>query len=222
MSSNNKEEVDNLELQKLDYVASAAKAALSAVPFAGSLLAELAGTVIPNQRINRIIKFATTLEKRLLNLEKDFVQSQLENENFSDLLEEALRQASHSLSEERREYISSLIANSLSSKDIEYIESKHLLKVLDELNDIEIIWLQYFQKRRTQKEASDFREKYPEILKPIQVMQATPQSFRDKATLQDSYKEHLVQLNLLEKEDKYHVITTFGKLLSREIGIIDK
>ena len=58
MPSNNKEETDNLELQKLDYVASAAKAALSAVPFAGSLFAELAGTVIPNQRIDRIIKFA--------------------------------------------------------------------------------------------------------------------------------------------------------------------
>jgi hypothetical protein len=32
-----------------DYVTSAAKAVLGVVPFAGSLLAEVAGTIIPNQ-----------------------------------------------------------------------------------------------------------------------------------------------------------------------------
>lgn len=222
MSSNNKENVETLELQKMDYVASAAKAALAAVPFAGSLLVELAGAVIPNQRISRIISFAKALEKRLSNLEQEFVRSQLMDEKFTDLLEEGLRQASRSLSEERREYISSLISNSLSSKDIEYLESKHLLRILDELNDIEVIWLQYFQKRRTQKEASKFQDKYPNILKPIRVMQRTPQSVRDKGTLQDSYKEHLSQLGLLERKEKGYIITTLGKLLSREIGLIDK
>lgn len=222
MSSNNKENVETLELQKMDYVASAAKVVLASVPFAGSLLVELAGTVIPNQRINRIVSFAKTLEKRLSNLEQKFVRSQLMDEKFTDLLEEGLRQASRSLSEERREYISSLISNSLSSKDIEYLESKHLLRILDELNDIEVIWLQYFQKRRTQKEASESQDKYPNILKPIRVMQKTPQPVRDKSTLQDSYKEHLSQLGLLERREKRYIITTLGKLLSREIGLIDK
>ncbi len=53
MPVNDNENIETLELQKMDYVASAAKAALGVVPFAGSLLVELAGTVIPNQRINR-------------------------------------------------------------------------------------------------------------------------------------------------------------------------
>lgn len=47
-----------------DYVALAVRGALGAVPFAGSLLAELAGSVIPNQRIERIAKFAGALDRR--------------------------------------------------------------------------------------------------------------------------------------------------------------
>ena len=221
MSANDNENVEALEPQKMDYVASAAKAALGAVPFAGSLLVELAGTVIPNQRINRIVSFAKTLERRLSNLEQEFVQSQLNDDNFTDLLEEGLRQASRSLSEERREYISSLISNSLVSKDIEYIESKHLLKKLDELNDIEIIWLRYFLER-TSHEHQNFREKHPDILKPITRVMSTPQPIRDKGTLQDSYKEHLAQLGLLEREDKRYKLKPLGRLLLREIGLIDE
>ena len=97
------------------------RASLGTVPFAGSLLVEAAGVIIPNQRIDRIAKFAKTLESKLSNLEQDFVRSQLTNENFTDLLEEGLRQAARSLSDERREYIASLIENSLSSEDIEYV-----------------------------------------------------------------------------------------------------
>jgi hypothetical protein len=52
-----------LSSQPIDYVTSAAQGILGAIPFAGSLLAELAGTVIPNQQIDRIAKFAEVLEK---------------------------------------------------------------------------------------------------------------------------------------------------------------
>ena len=61
----NKDESEQLAPKSIDYVTSAAKAILGAVPFAGSLLTELAGTVIPNQRIDRIAKFAAVLEYRL-------------------------------------------------------------------------------------------------------------------------------------------------------------
>ncbi len=114
---------DELATQRTDYVASATKAALGLVPFAGSLLAEVAGTVIPNQRVDRLVKFAEVLEEKLRGLEQEFVRSQVNNENFTDLLEEGIRQAARSLSDERREHIASLIATSLSQEDIEYIEA---------------------------------------------------------------------------------------------------
>jgi ABC-type transport system substrate-binding protein len=49
---------NQLSPQATDYVTAAAKAVFGMVPFVGSLLAELAGTIIPNQRIDRIVKFA--------------------------------------------------------------------------------------------------------------------------------------------------------------------
>lgn len=215
------EKITSLENQRTDYVTSAAKAALGAVPFVGSLLVELAGVVIPNQRIDRIVKFATALEQRLSKIEQDFIKSQLQDEAFADLLEEGLRQAARSLSDERREYIASLISNSLSSGDIEYQESKHLLRILDELNDIEVIWLRFHIDPRRQGD-EDFRSKHSDILKPITRVLNAPQAVRDKGTLQDSYKEHLTRLGLLERENKSYKLTYFGRLLLREIGLTDK
>ncbi len=240
VTSHKELEKSSLEPQKIDYVTSAAKAALGVVPFAGSLLAELAGTVIPNQRINRIVKFAEILEKRLAQLEQDFVKSQLQEETFSDLVEEGLRQASRSLSDERREYIASLISSSLSSEDIEYQESKHLLRVLSEINDIEVIWLRFYLVP-TMGGDKKFRDKHKDILEPVPATLGASQAVLDKSALQDSYKEHLTQLGLLERE--YHTdmrtkqpefdrmtgglkirgyrLTPLGRLLLREIGIAD-
>src|SRR5947209_4007790 len=93
-----------LSANKSDYVVTAAKAALGAVPFAGSLLAELAGIVIPNQRVERIVKFARELDVRVSGLEQTYIRTQLNNENFTDLMEEGLRQAARSTSDERRQH----------------------------------------------------------------------------------------------------------------------
>jgi len=156
---------NQLSPQATDYVTAAAKAALGTVPCVGSLLAELAGTIIPKQRIDRIVKFVEVLESILSNLEQDSVRSKMTNEHFTDLLEEAMRQAARSLSDERREYIANLIANSLSSEDIEYIESKHLLRILGEINDIEVIWLRFYLVPTIGGD-EEFRIKHEGILKP--------------------------------------------------------
>jgi hypothetical protein len=180
----------------VDYVVSAAKASLGLVPFAGSLLAELAGTLIPNQRIDRLTKFATALEEKLTKIEWDFILSQLSNENFTDLVEEGLRQAARSLTDARRKYIASLIVNSLSSKDIEYSESKHLLRLLGEINDIEVIWL-HFYLNPTNSGDREFREKHKDVLTPVGAHMGSEQGELDKATFQESYRDHLLRLELL-------------------------
>ena len=226
-----------LQSNKSDYVTSAAKAALGTVPFIGSLLAELAGTVIPNQRIDRIVKFAQTLERRLSNLEEEFIRSQISDEQFTDLLEEGLRQSARSLTDERRDYIAFVIANSLSSQDIEYIESKHLLRILGEINDIEVVWLRFYVDR-TMNSDDDFRERNKNLLQPLTTSIDSSQEEFDKESLRKSYKEHLTQLGLLEHcykvdpktkspiynsstgapEVSDYEITSLGKLLSRQIG----
>jgi len=227
----------SLQSNTSDYVTSAAKAVLGTVPFIGSLLVELAGTVIPNQRVDRIAKFAQVLKHGLSNLEEEFIRLQLSNEQFTDLLEEGLRQSARSLTDERRDYIASIIANSLSSQDIEYIESKHLLRILDEINDIEVVWLRSYLGRSTNS-GNEFREMHQNLLQPLATSTRSSQKEFDKEALQQSYKEHLMQLGLLKhrytvdsktKSPKYNSstgapevssydITSLGKLLLRQIG----
>jgi len=89
---------DALATRTPGYVASAAKAALGAVPFAGSLLSEIAGSIIPNQRIDRIVAFAKELESQLSEVDRRLMRAALANENFTDLMEEALRQVARSVS----------------------------------------------------------------------------------------------------------------------------
>jgi len=217
-----------------DYVASAVKSALGVVPFAGSLLTEIAGNVIPNQRIERIVKYAEALEARLSSLEESVVKANLADENFTDLVEESLRQAARSLSDERRSHISSLVANSISSDDIEHFESKHLLRILGELNDVEVIWLRFYLNPILNGD-TEFREKHNHILNPVGAHLGSVQPLIDKSILQNSYKEHLASLGLLEKEIDMdtsslgvklkttgYKITSVGRLLLRELAFPDE
>ena len=63
--------------QTADYVTTVSKAVLGAVPYVGSLLAEVAGTIIPNQRVDRIASFAGVLNQKLAHLEQNFIRAQL-------------------------------------------------------------------------------------------------------------------------------------------------
>jgi len=223
----------------LDYVASAARSALEAVPFAGSLLAEIAGTVIPNQRIERIVRFAADLQKRIADLEEERVCAHLTNENFTDLVEEALRQAARSTSDERCQHIASVVATSLSADDVLFIESKHLLRLLGEINDLEVIWLRSYLDP-TMDGDEEFRSKHQEVLAPRLATMGSSQAEIDDETIQQSYKEHLEQIGLLRTRHKIdrktglpefdrdgrqkiqgYELTRLGRLLLRYLGFED-
>lgn len=117
----------NTDPNAIDYVTSAAKAVLGMVPFAGSLLAELAGTVIPNQRIDRLSKFSIQLESKLTGIDQDIIRAKLKDENFTDLLESTAKQAAQAITEERRAYLASLIANGIDGERLTFVESKQIL-----------------------------------------------------------------------------------------------
>ena len=242
MSSNSEHE--DLKSRLADYSVAATRGAANLVPIVGPVLAEVLGVVIPQQRIDRIAKFAEELERRLSSVEINMLKSQLNNGEFTDLIEEGFRQAARSLSDERRQYIASLIINSLSSENISYAESRHLLRILDEVNDIEIIWLRFYREA-TMGGDKEFWETHKNVLEPVPVAAyGSSQETLDKHTLQESYKEHLFQLRLFERRyrmdhntmdhntkepvfDEWtgtqkvegYEITSLGRLLLKEIGL---
>ena len=228
-----------LNNRPVDYVTIAAKGCLGTVPFVGSLLAELAGNVIPNQRIDRITQFALELEKRLGQLERDSLKAQMATPEGADLLEEAMRQAASSLSDDRRGYIARLIKNGLSSSEINSQESKHLLRILGELNDVEIIWLRFYADATISGD-KDFRERHAAVLETRPAHMGSPQSVHDKNSLAKSYKLHLARLGLLQErlaidqktkllkldnqgrtEVNGYSLSSLGRLLLRSIGLPD-
>ena len=235
---NGDSEHEDLKLRLADYSVAVTRGAANLIPIVGPVLAEVLGVVIPQQRIDRITKFAEELERRLSSVEKNMLESQLNNDEFTDLIEEGFQQAAHSLSDERRQYIASLIANSLSSENISYAESRHLLRILDEVNDIEIIWLRFYLEP-TMGGDEAFRETHRDVLEPISATFGSSQETLDRSTLQKSYKEHLFQLRLLERryrmdhktkepafdtrtgtqEVQGYEITSLGRLFLKEIGL---
>lgn len=175
----------------VDYVTAGAKAVLGTVPFAGSLLAEIAGSIIPRQRVDRIADFAARLEERIQHLEQGTVRSQLNDEEFTDLTEEALRQASRATTAERREYLAALLANSLSSDAISHAETKHLMRILGELTDVEVIWLRCYCVT-TSGGDEEFQEKHKNVISPKNAYVGSPSKDIDAEALQRSYRDHLI------------------------------
>ncbi|MFA5345896.1 MAG: hypothetical protein WC315_06465 [Candidatus Omnitrophota bacterium] len=232
---------DLAENNKSDVAAIAARSILGACPVVGSIMSELVTCVIPDQKIDRLIKFIAKLEERLNLVEKEEILRKVKNPECSDLIEESLHQAARALSDERTEYIASIVIDGLSASEISFNESKHLLRMLSEINDIEIIWLRFYA-WPTLMGDEEFRDKHKEILEEKIAFIGAAQGDCDKAALQESYKEHLVRLGALEKiyktdskfklpefntysgapEISRYEITLLGKLLLRKIGLIDE
>jgi hypothetical protein len=236
MNSNN-----NLDNNKIDFLTSAAKSIVGAVPLAGSFLSELVGNIIPNQRIDRLTKYLKELDARFSKIPVERINFLLGNDDFVDLIEEGFVQASRATSEERRQYISSIVANGITDESISLLESKYLLKIIEELNDVEIIWLRsYFDP--IHKRDKEFRDKHKNILTLISPdLSSDKETFR-KSAFQNSYKEHLERLDLISHKirvdhntglpefDKYSgktktsytEVTILGRLLLKQIGLINE
>lgn len=229
-----------IDSNAIDYVTAAAKAVLGMVPFAGSLLSELAGTIIPNQRIDRLSKFSVLLEDKLSGMDQDFIRTKLRDENFTDLLESTARQAAQAVTEERRLYLANLIANGVDGERLSFVESKQILRLLGEINDIEVIWLRFYLYPYMNGDL-EFREKHKAVLAPVSAEYGSDQATQDKRALQQNYLQHLVSLGLLERplqvdqktgypiydkaakdwKTQGHQLTSLGRLVLRQIGLLD-
>lgn len=220
-----------------DHLAAALKGIAGAAPVVGGAIAELVGAIIPNQRLDRVARFATALEERLSDLEARHIQGELSDERFSDLLEDALQQAARATSTDRIEQLAEIVSRSLTADDISHGERKHLMRILSELTDIEVIWLGSFLNSYI-GEPSEFQKRHKDVLQPRRAFLGAPQPELDKSTLQGSYKAHLAQLGLLDRsiqldrnkqpeidgstgdfKVRSYRITRLGKLLLREIGL---
>lgn len=186
-----------------DWATMLAKGAAGAVPIAGGFLAEIVGSLIPNQRMDRIVEYLTVLDNEFKQLPETAVEKLRDNELFIDLVEESCVKASRAISRERREYILNIVKNGISDNDADINNAKYLLGLLSEMNDSEVIWLNYFYfHKQSIAEREKFQKVHENILAPVsRVLGSDKNTVRQRA-IQDSYKDHLERLGLIEHELK--------------------
>jgi hypothetical protein len=112
------------------------------IPLAGTV-AELFGKIIPNQKLDRAIKFLKQLDKRVENLES-ILEIGSKDPKFNDNLELTLEIVVKTESDSMREKLAEFTADNLKSERIDYLNTKNLLQIFRDLNEQDIQHLQYF------------------------------------------------------------------------------
>lgn len=187
-----------LDDNRVDGVVSLAKGVVGAAPFVGSLVSEVIGYVIPNQRIDRIAEFVRLLDERVKNIEKERLEQRFCQPLGIDLLEDALYLAARATSHERLEHIANVVAHGISAEEMNQAETKRMLWLLGQLNDQEVVILrsQIALTRTDIERDAEFRERHADLLTPVATHMGSEDGDFEEAALKNSYRRHLIELGL--------------------------
>jgi len=213
------------------------KGLLGMIPGVGGILAEVAGQLIPQQRLERLEAYARQLSDRLDEMGEDQLREKLEDPEGIDLFEEGALQSVRALSPERQDYITSIVASGITGDEKARIESKRMLKLLREIDDDQMIILAG-KLRRNERDKS-FHDRHAEIFDRPRVHMESERTELDKEALFELARVELVRLGLLaptfkalkkgefpEFDQKTGMIkqqsrrlTPLGRMLLRHVGL---
>lgn len=193
---------------------------VSIVPIVGPPVSKAMNS-IALLRNERAIIFIKALTSKLEFLEERFerFQTNLESQEGLDILQEGILQATRAVSDDRKQRIASLVANSLSAEQLKYAEARKLLNIYNELTDPEIIWLIFYSLNPVMGNGphSEWMDQHSDVLDPISRSSNAPQEQLERGALQDSYKLTLTRLGLIQEKGRTQSITALGRLLVRYI-----
>jgi hypothetical protein len=205
-----------LKTQTIDRTAAVVRGVVGAVPVIGPLVAEVISGVIPGQKLQRLEQWLKLFSTRVHSLENGIerLNARLRTPEGSDILEDALLEASRAVSEERLERLACLFAKGLAGSDFKHDRVKTLSRLFSSLTDAEIMLLIFYAKPQTLNSSwhRAMREKHHEILQPVSRAIGSPQSEIDRGALQDHRKETLLRLGLI-RIDGHTSITSLGRLV---------
>lgn len=221
---------------RTDALVVAAKGTLGAIPVVGPLVAEVVGSIIPNQRLDRLAHLVEMLGRKVADLDQSLIGQRLKTPEGVDLLEDAFQQAARALSQERIEYIAHVLAKGITDEQAKQSEAKFLMWLLGQLSDPEVIllaWMDMLPERD-----HEFETKHKHIIEPRIAHMGSSQDEIDDETLHDARKAHLITLDLLRPRFRHarkgelpefdkrtgmmkasgHNVTRLGRLLLRTIN----
>lgn len=208
-----------LESNKTDYLVSIAKGLMGTCPLIGPMAAEAIGTLIPNQRLDRVVAFLRELDARVSRIDVGLqnFQSHIGTPEGLDLLEEGLVQATRAVSSYRQERLVHVVSHALTIEELKYAESRKVLNLLRELTDPELLWLVYYSLNPVLGKGphSELMERHPEVFSPVSRTFDSSQAELDRAAIQDSYRNTLARNGLIEHENKSYRISALGRIVVR-------
>lgn len=214
--------MNQLEPNSKDRLISVAKAVAGTLPYIGTLVSELLDNVVPNLRFERIVVFLQELDLKVSRIDEklECFKVNLASEEGVDLLEEGMLQASRSISLERKQRLASILEKSLSGDTLKYEESRKILNIFRELTDPEVVFLIYysFEPGLGKGPYSDWVEQHSEVLYPISktitgLNEQLENEQLKKAALQDSYKDTLLRLGLIQSDGRTNSMTMLGEMI---------
>lgn len=202
-----------------DHVAALLRAVAGAVPVAGGALAEVVGYVIPSARAKRIEEYLVYLAQRLDEVHTNIAIAKLSSAPSTDLIEEGARQSARALSEDRRKQIARIVAEGIACAELPHIQSKRILRLLDQIDDAELIVLvSYLHRNQHDRE---FWKKHESILAVHPAALGSTTAEIEADIIHQIGKAHLIQLDLLRSGDRGVEISPSGRLLLQRIGLAD-
>ena len=211
-----KPDVDETDL---DRAVSASTLTLSAIPTIGPLIAEAVKHGIPNQRIDRIADMLKIIDREVSNLRREMVAQRMRTEEFRDLLEDGLWQATRAITRRRREYIASLLKNSLTNEQLSHERAKRLMSLLDQLNDTELIILGWYGTGRVGEQADAYYTRHEQVVDLPYLKRGASDEERDEVDLKRRSHQRLQNLGLIQMDfwDVRGHITALGRYLLNHI-----
>lgn len=192
------EDSQDLKNKPVDWAVVLTKGGLGAIPFVGSLLAEVIGNVIPCQRHDRLARFLKMLDERLQTVEHETLKARLAQPEVVDVLEDSFFQAARAVTEERLEHVTNVVSNGLSAEQLDTAETKRMLWLLGQLNDAEIIILRgVLTDTIDELDDEEFRQIHAQLLAPDMTCDDSTEDEFDEAAIKSSYRQHLFDIGLI-------------------------
>lgn len=191
---------EELQTNRTDGVVATAKAVFGMIPVAGSVISEVVGEVIPNQRMDRLVRFVEKLGEKVEHLDEAVFREHATHPDGVNLIEDGCFLAARAKSDDRLDQIASIVANGLSAEEQKRLEADKMLWLLEKLNDVEVILFRGSlpQTREEYDMDAEFRSVHASVLSPKSPHRGAEQSEVEEAALFDSYRKHLIELNLMK------------------------
>lgn len=183
----------------VDRIAAAARGISGACPVIGSLLAEIVGELIPNQRIDRIATFCGLLDDRLQELDAETLRLRLASPEGVDLLEDAMFQAARALTHDRLERLANVLCTGLTAEELDAEQAKRVLWLMGQLSDSEIVVLRGALPLTGEDHEADreYQERHSTVIWNPALLLSAPREEAEWAAIKSSYRQRLVDLGLL-------------------------